>query len=241
MASSTETGHAKNIGNSFLLNQKLTGFGVDYAPSNALIVLATMILQQDACNTLQLAVNTESGIFKPLVNSRKDLYKTVKPLVRRVRSAAVNSGASDSFVADVNTVAKKILGERASAATATTVDPAGTSSSQQSFDNTTNNFFALVALLETEAAYSPSKADLKIAALKLKYTELNDANNAVKVGATPYNLAVSNRNKGLYKTKTGLCDVCQSAKDEVRSTFGFSSPEFKLVSKIKFTKLAKVD
>ncbi len=38
MASTTETGHAKNIGNAFLLNQKLTGLGADYAPSNPLIV-----------------------------------------------------------------------------------------------------------------------------------------------------------------------------------------------------------
>ena len=240
MASSTETGHAKNIGNGFLLNQKLTGFGADYAPSNPIIVLATMVTQQDAANTLQLGVNAQSAIFKPLVNARKIIFKVVKALVRRIRSAAVSSGASDELVADVNTIAKKILGERASAATATPGDPAGTSASQQSYDNTTNNFNALVALLQTEPLYTPSKADLKIVALHAKFTEMNDANNAVKTGATPFNTATANRNKALYTNKTGLCDVCQSAKDEVRSTFGFSSAEFKLVSKIQFKKLVKI-
>ncbi len=98
-----------------------------------------------------------------------------------------------------------------------------------------------MALLVAEPAYNPSKADLKTVALKGHFVSLNDANNGVKTGAIPYNKAVVDRNKALYATKKGLCDVCQSAKDEVRSTFGFSSPEFKQVSKIKFTKLAKVD
>ena len=241
MASSTETGHAKNIGNSFLLNQKLTGFGAEYNPSNLLIVLLTMIAQQDACNTLQLEVNAQNGIFKPLVNGRKIVFKDVKKLVRRIRSAVKSCGASAEFIADVDTIVSKILGERSTTVTATPADPAGTSASQQSMDNTTNNFFALVELLKNEPLYTPSKADLKIAALTIQYTAMDTSNKGVKVGATPYNLSVTNRNKALYTTTTGLLDVCQSAKDEVRSVFGFSSPEFKQVSAIQFRKLADVD
>lgn len=240
MASSTETGHAKNIGNAFLLIQKLTGFGGGYTPSNPLLVVATMTTQHGAANTLQLAVNTQSGIFKPIVNARQDANKPVKSLTRRIVSAAKSCGATANFVKDVNTTAKKILGERASKATPTEGDPAGTSSSQQSFDNTANNFNLLVALLETEPLYVPGTADLKVPALKLKWKQLDDTNKAVKTGATPYNTAVKNRNKALYTVTTGLCDVCQAAKNEVRSAFGFSSSEFKQVSKIQFKKLVKI-
>jgi hypothetical protein len=47
--------------------------------------------------------------------------------------------------------------------------------------------------------------------------------------------------KALYTTQTGMTDVAQQSKDYTRSKFGYSSPEFKLVSKITFKKIVKVD
>ena len=128
-----------------------------------------------------------------------------------------------------------------SKAKSTDGDPAGTSASQQSYDNKVNNMDALVKVLAAEPKYVPSKADIQVAALTAKQVKMNDVNNAVKVGIVPYGKALTARNKALYATETGLCDVGQAAKNEVRSIFGFSSPEFKQVSKIKFVKLAKVD
>ncbi len=241
MASSSETGHAKNIANAKSLNETNAGFGASYAPSNPLLVNATMVLQQTASAGLQTTVNQQSGIFEPLRNARKDIYKPVKPLVRRVRSAAKSCGASPEFVKDVNTLVKKILGERITAVTPTPTDPAGTSASQQSFDLVTDNFEQLVELLKNEPLYNPGTAALKTAALTLKLTAMKNANNAVKNGVVPFNNAVIARDKALYTTTTGLVDVCQASKDEVRSSFGFSSPEFKLVSKLQFRKLKDVD
>ena len=73
-----------------------------------------------------------------------------------------------------------------------------------------------------------------------KHTDMDAKNNAVKTAVVPYRKALTNRNKALYTADTGLCDVGQAAKDEVRSIFGFSSQEFKQVSKIQFKKLVKV-
>ena len=241
MASTTETGHAKNIANLKSLNEINAGFGADYAPSNPLIVLPTMVTQHTTCDGLQGTVNTQSGIYQPIENARMIEFKPVKALVRRVRVAAKSSGASKQFVVDVNTIATKILGERASKANPTAADPAGTSASQQSYDNTVNNMDALVKMLQGEPLYNPSKADLKTAALATKKGNMNTANNNVKAAVVPYNKAVIARNKALYTTTTGLCDVGQTSKNEVRGIYGYSSPEFKLVSKLKFTKLAKVD
>jgi hypothetical protein len=130
MASSSETGHAKNIANLTGLNAVNAGFGLAYAPSNPLLALLTMQTQYTTCNTLQGTVNIQNGLFKPLVNARVIEFKDVKKLTRRVRSAVKTCGASDEFVADVNTIVLKILGERAEKATPTPGDPSGTSSSQ---------------------------------------------------------------------------------------------------------------
>ena len=240
MASTTETGHAKNIANLKTLNEITNGFGVTYNPSNPLFVQATMVAQRTACDAFQGTVNMQRGIYEPFQNARVEVFKTVKPLVRRVRSAAKTCGAGNQFVKDVDKFVTKILGERVSKAEATDKDPAGTSASQQSFDNTVNNFDAMVQILAAQPLYAPNEIDLKVASLTAKKTALDTANNKVKSSVVPYNNSVIARNKALYKTTVGLCDVGQGSKDYIRSAFGFSSPEFKLVSKIKFTKLAKV-
>ena len=196
--------------------------------------------QYTACNLLQEDANTQTGIYQPIVNARQDENKVVKPLVRRVRIAAKTCGAKPNWVADVNTIVTKILGERASKATPTAKDPAGTSASQQSFDNTANNFQKMVKLLAAQPLYAPNENDLKVSSLNAKYTALDTVNKAVKKGTVPYNKAIIKRNKALYTPTTGLVDVGQGSKDYVRQVFGFSSPEFKLVVKFKFTKLAEV-
>lgn len=241
MASTSETGHAKNIANLTALNSFNAGLGANYQPSNPLLVLATMQTQYTNCNTLQAAVNTQNGIFKPVVNARIIEFKDVKPLARKMRSATKSCGASIEFVADVNTLVTKIIGERAEKAKPTETDPAGTSASQQSYDNITNNFQALVALLTAEPLYAPNEVPLKVATLTAKQAAMHAANNAVKAGVVSYNNAIIARNKALYATKTGLVDVGQNSKEYIRSTFGFSSPEFKQVVRFKFRKLAEVD
>lgn len=161
-------------------------------------------------------------------------------MVRRVRSAAKTCGAGAGFVTDVNKWVNKIVGTRVSKAKPTEADPAGTSASQQSFDMKLDHFEALIGILEGEPLYNPSTSDLKVASLQTKFSALQTANDAVKAAVVPLNNAVIARDKELYMEKTGLVIVEQLAKDEVRGTFGFSSPEYKLVSKIKFARMKKI-
>jgi hypothetical protein len=243
MASSSETGNAKNIANFKLLFETNVGFGPDYNPSasNPRIQLPAMLVQYTDCNTLQQNVNTQNGIFKPLLNHRRTEFASLDPLVRRVRSSAKSCGASAAFFANVDSVVKKILGDRVSKPEPTSTDPAGTSASQQSFDSKADNFDKLIEILRNQPLYSPNEPELTVMGLEGKQTIMEAANNAVKSGAAPYNKAISDRNKALYTTTTGLVDVAQQSKDYVRSKFGYSSPEFKLVGKITFKQMVKVD
>jgi hypothetical protein len=247
MASISETGHAKNIASEKRLIEINTGFGTDYAPTNPLLTLIAMNAQYTTSDGLQGDVNTASAVYEPIENARQNEFKPLKGLVRMIRSAAKACGAKPNWVADVNTIVTKILGERASKVKPITeeakiagADPAGTSASQQSFDNTTNNFDKLVKLLSTQPLYAPNEIDLKVTTLTAKKTALNNANNAAKNAIVPLKKAMIKRNKALYTPTTGLVDVGQASKDYVRSVFGYSSQEFKLVSKIKFVALVKL-
>ena len=239
MASTTETGHAKNIANLKLLNEINGGFGGAYKPSNPLYDFAAMVAQHSACNGLQGDVNTQKGIFEPFQNARVTEFKDAKKLARRLRTAAKTCGAGKGFYIDVSKIVNKIVGERVSKPTPTETDPAGTSASQVSFDNTVNNFDALAKMLAGETKYAPNEADLTVAAATAITAALDSTNNAVKRSAVPYNNAVIARNKALYTEVTGLCDVALGSKDYVKQVFTYSSPEFKSISKIAFRKMPK--
>ena len=102
MSSTSESGHAKNVGNLKTLNEINAGFGLPYNPNNPLYKVVTMVAQHTACEALQNAVNTQRGIFEPFQNARVIENKDVKKLVRKVRTAAKTCGASDEFYIDVN-------------------------------------------------------------------------------------------------------------------------------------------
>ena len=234
MASTTETGHAKNIAELKLLNETNAGFGAAYNPSNKAYLLVNMQAMHTNCKQLQNAVNTQKGIFNPVENARAIAFKNAKALARRFRFAAKTCGAGAEFYKDVNTIIAKILGERIGKPKATPQDPSGTSASQTSYDNTVNHFDALATLFAGEPKYAPNEADLTTAAATALTNELDGFNNTFKETIVPYNNALIGRNKAMYAPETGLCAVAQGSKDYVRGVFGFSSPEFKRVAKIQF-------
>jgi hypothetical protein len=239
MASTTETGHAKNIANLKLLNEINAGFGAAYNPSNKLYTLANMQSLYSNCNKLQGDLNTQKGIFEPAQNARVTEFSDAQKLARRIRTAAKTCGAGKGFYIDVNKIVTKLIGERAGKPKATAEDPSGISVSQQSYDNIVNNYDALAKMLAGETNYAPNEADLSVAAVTAKQAALDSANNAVKRSAVPYNNAVIARNKALYTEETGLCDVALGSKDYVKQVFTYGSPEFKSISKIAFRKLPK--
>ena len=82
--------------------------------------------------------------------------------------------------------------------------------------------------------YAPNEADLSVAAATAKAALLDGVNSNVKNSAVGYNNAIIARDKELYADVTGLCTVGQGSKDYVKQVFGYDSPEYRLVSKIKF-------
>ncbi|HLG35817.1 MAG TPA: hypothetical protein VI757_13120, partial [Bacteroidia bacterium] len=100
---------------------------------------------------------------------------------------------------------------------------------------------AMVGILAGEPLYAPNELPLKVVTLTAKHTAMDTANNNVKANKPAFNNAIIARNKAFYTTKTGLVDVGQGSKDYVRQLFGYGTPEFRLVSPLKFRKLADVD
>ena len=90
-----------------------------------------------------------------------------------------------------------------------------------SFDNRIGNMYKLIQLLASQTGYTPNETDLKVTTL------------------TPLSNARIARNTLLYATWTGLVDLAGEVKSYVKSVFGGTSPQYKQVSGLKFTKVGK--
>jgi hypothetical protein len=98
------------------------------------------------------------------------------------------------------------------------------------------NFNKLIRLLSLIELYRPNETELTIAGLDTKLTQLKLLNANSVAADTALDSARWDRNAILYKPDSGLVDVALSVKMYVKSVFGASSPQYKAVSDIIFSK-----
>lgn len=77
---------------------------------------------------------------------------------------------------------------------------------------------------------------MKVVTLTAQLAGLKTANTNVTNSYTAVSNARIARDKTLYKDKTGLYDITGDVKNYVKSLYGATAPEYKQISKIKFTK-----
>jgi len=242
-----ETGHAKNVANFEDIISFVTGYGVTYNPSKNSIKLPQLnTLLTNAKNSLT-ATNTALIPFNNAVNAREIAFAPLTKLITRITNALDATDASPQVVRDATTIARKLQGRRAKPKKDVLPVPEpnpnpnpeeseNISASQMSFDNRIENFSKLITLLTNEPLYAPNETDLKLTALNTLLTSLKTTNTAVVNTTTPISNARIARNKTLYNLVTGLYDIQLEVKKYVKSVFGATSPEYKQISGIKFTK-----
>ena len=243
MASTSETGHAKNVANFEELVTLCKGYGPTYNPANPnLVTTALDTLLSNAKSSLS-ALNATLPQWINAVNQRENLFKPLSELTTRIISALAASGASKQIVNDAKAIARKLKGMRASSKSNTTADTENTetapktiSASQMSYDSRVENFDKLVKLLELQPEYAPNESDLAIAGLNTLLTQMRDANTNTINTYSSVSSARLNRNNILYNEDTGLVQIAANVKLYVKSIFGATSPEYKQVARIKFRK-----
>ncbi len=238
MASTSETGHAKNVSNLETMISYCAGYGATYNPSNPEIALAQLTtLHTDSQASVKL-VKTTQAPFSSVEGQRKLIFKPLKKLATKVLAAVRSSGAPLTVVADAETINRKIQGTRADNSVPET--PAGQtpkdkiSVSQQSYDMQIDHLEKLIELVDLEPKYSPNEVPLQVATLTNLKTQLQTINTTVKNAYAPYSNAMIARDKKLYDPETGLLSKAQLVKNYVKSIFGSSSPEYKQINKLRF-------
>jgi hypothetical protein len=245
MASTTETGHAKNVANFFELISTIVGFGKAYNPSKPSIKLETLQPLSVSANNAIEGVNAAFPAYSNSVAARAAAFSKLSQLVTRVLNALKATDTTTQVDENALTFARKIQGRRATAKKSEEEKKADTeagkeivqiSASRMSFDSRLDNFDKFIKLLTSVEAYVPNEEDLKVITLTAFYNELKTKNTNVVNAIVPLSNARIKRNEILYKEITGLLDVAADVKTYIKSVFGARSPQYQQVSRLKFTR-----
>jgi hypothetical protein len=244
MASTSETGHSKNIATFESLIDYCKGYGTSYNPAKAVLKLPALTTLMVTSATASKAFDTAEANLKNVTNLREITFKPLKKLATRVVNALSSSDAIRQTVDDAKTINARIQGKKAKPgkkapkdSEASEAKPEKTAStSQQSFDKMIEHFTKLSETLTVETKYTPNEPELKVASINAVIADLKAKNTAVINATTAFSNALIARDKLLYTEKTGLVDVALDVKNYVKSVFTTSSPQYRQVSKLQFTR-----
>lgn len=238
MSTRSEIGHGQNVANLEDLISRCIGFGPQYNPSlnsikianlNALRTNAQIAMENDSASkiAMMIAVDNKEIVFEPL-----------QTFATRIMNALRASGASELTIKDAQSINYKIQGIRVKPIEIdenTTEQAKHISVSRQSVDSMIEHYSKLIDLLSAEPLYQPNESELSIAGLNNLLNTMKSVNTAVINATTDFKNAIIARNELLYQKQTGLVFIANEVKFYVKSVFGSKSPEYKEVSRIKFT------
>ena len=243
MASTIETGHAKNVAIFQQLTLYIAGFGTAYNPSNPALGIAALqqLLAQAEAAVEQ--VNAAIPAHKNAISAREAAFKPFNTLITRVINALYASQVSTPIKQNARTLVRKLQGRRATPKASThepqeentqVKEPRSISSAQLSYPNRLNTFDQLIKLLESLPEYAPNEPELTTAALTALYHQLQSHNAAVVAAFVPLCNARIARNRVLYNKTTGLLATANLCKLYCKSVFGTTSPQYQQIRPLKF-------
>ena len=240
MASTSETGHAKNIANFQDLIAFVVGYGTTYNPSKNTLKIPQLNTIATTSQTKLADVITKNTAYNNAVNDRIIAFTGLKSLSTRLVNALETTNAPKEKISDAKGFNRKMQAKKASS-TQTPTDPNAPapttiSTSQQSYDQLIQHLTGLKSVLEEEPSYTPNEAELQVATIDAKIADLTAKNTAVSTAYTNISNSRISRNETLYTSDNGIFETASEVKKYIKSVFGASSPQYNQVSGIKFSK-----
>lgn len=243
MASTSETGHAKNIANFQTLIEYVQGYGSAYNPSKQNIQLSALLALKGSGDAEMANTLSKNNNYKNRVNERQLAFSGIEKLASRLVNALEATDSSAGSIKNAKSFRQKILGKRVAPPKASTdpenENPKTNSVSQKSFDQITEHLSGLKTVLESEASYAPNETELQVATITTKIQDLRAKTTAVNAALAELNNSRISRNKILYTDENSIYETAADVKKYIKSVFGPSSPEFKQVSGLKISGLKK--
>lgn len=229
MASSNEKTFGSKIANADTLATHLTTF-TTYAPvrpEESVVNYKALIATIKTNNNLVASTKTTYSQatdkrVKLFTKNTDSMLKTLAPIAGQIRAKFGKSSKEAEYIASLIT---KIRGESSKKLKK---DDEGefVSQSERSYGSQTQTFTDIITTLTTYGTdYAPTNVKIKLTALNTQLTALTTANTAVTTAYGAYKPAKDNRQTQYADLK----DRSNRIKESVKSQFGTSSNEYKLI------------
>lgn len=243
MASTSETGHAKNIANFNALIKFVIDYGPKYNPSKSNLQLTKLQeLKATADSYLNTVLDNKMN-YSNAVNNRRESFSSINEYSTRIINALEATNATKDKVENAKFYIRKLQGKRAGSIKENSDSDKEAvktkSTSQRSFDQIVQHFSGIVAVVKTESSYAPNENELKVSSLLEKQSDLIEKNDAVASANAVISNSRVDRDNLLYNEVDGLVIIGLEVKKYLKSIFGQNSNEYSKVSKIKFTDLIR--
>lgn len=183
MASTSETGHAKNIANFQNLIEFVTGYGNSYNPSKDSLKLPQLISLKASAENALSEVITKNTEYNNKVNERINAFSNMRSLSTRLINALQTTDATSETIGNAKTFNRKMQGKKASEtqmlSDPNTPAPTTISTSQQSYDQLIQHLIGLKSVLKAEPSYQPNETELQVGSIEEKIDDLSTKNKAV--------------------------------------------------------------
>ncbi|MCK7591242.1 hypothetical protein M0G43_11705 [Subsaxibacter sp. CAU 1640] len=228
---------AATVENGRKFNANIATFVPEWLSNNTLIVLASLQAIVALAGELVAAVNDKLVMHGNILKDRFMLYDDIEALGTRVLNELKASGAPWTTIVRADHYVKKLRGERIIAIDPNEENANHISACQTTFVNKLEHFNGLITLVSTVESYDPIVADLQLAALKGRATQMASANESVDVSQAELTATRRERNKCFNEETVGLVDRYQTAKASAKAVYGVKSAEFKSIKGLEFRRI----
>lgn len=201
---------------------------------------------KDKLDAVKAAVNTENAaeaIEANDLNARNAAYEGIAKLATKIKLAVEVNVNDEAFLADMQTLNRRMNGSRAAAKTAdnpATLDidesANANSTSQQSFDDLLATFTEIIARLESRPDYKPNETDVQLATLQTRHAAMTAANNKAKASTAAARTARQTRDDLLYDETDGVLKLVKLIKAYVKQKFSKGDPTYDAIIGMDFSK-----
>lgn len=233
MASTTDATFGAKVANATTISTHLKSFVGYLAPTAEtsieqydLLIESIKTVNADAVHrkaNYSAAVETRLKHFSKEASS---VEKMMSPILATVRAKL---GKNAKEVSDITSIVVKIRGNNR-AKVKTSDKEKSISQSEQSYGSKTQHFVDIVnILISLGTNYSPANDLVKVTNLQAKITAINTANNIVSSTYGLLKVSADLRNTQFEQ----LSEITQRIKESVKSQYGVSSVEYKLIKGLK--------
>ena len=237
MASTSETGHAKNVANLQKLTEQVTVYTL-YNPPVDNLKVANLTALYIASSTKLNEVEDKRNANKNAITVRQSAFENLKSTCTKIINHLEILGLPQGTIDQAKSLNRTIQGGQKKTATPPEEGKEETktvSTSRQSYTQQADNFGILLQLLGTITEYNPNEDDLKLTNLETYKNLLVSSTQSVDQTEAELNNKLIERDQILYADGTGLYSIAQNVKKYVKSLYGATSPEYTNVSSIEYT------